>query len=286
MATGRQIEANRVNSRRSTGPRTAAGKARSRANAVKHGLLARQVTVAPGDGRAFGRFRARSLRQLAPVGPLEEFLADRVITQSWRLRRVLVIESRITDWDAAARQQPAPDPTDELNERRLLAFLERHRREQREGARGQAAVGQAPNGGEAHERALYEGATGGPSPVTPAWNPSLRDGVARPTDERAPDDRAMYERAMDEPPAASRAARVREDPEDCGEPAGGAAIRQTLAGPNSAFDVLRRYERGIERGLYAAMRELERMQEKRRDQGLGTRDQGLGTRDQGLGTRG
>lgn len=38
MTSQRKIEANRRNAKRSTGPRTALGKARSRANALKHGL--------------------------------------------------------------------------------------------------------------------------------------------------------------------------------------------------------------------------------------------------------
>ncbi len=39
----RRLRANRANAQRSTGPKTAAGKARSRANAVKHGLSARAL---------------------------------------------------------------------------------------------------------------------------------------------------------------------------------------------------------------------------------------------------
>ena len=38
MATERQLQVNRQNSRYSTGPKTAEGKAASRANAIKHGL--------------------------------------------------------------------------------------------------------------------------------------------------------------------------------------------------------------------------------------------------------
>jgi hypothetical protein len=38
MTSERQIEANRQNAKRSTGPKTATGKARSRRNAFRHGL--------------------------------------------------------------------------------------------------------------------------------------------------------------------------------------------------------------------------------------------------------
>ena len=48
MATTRQIEANRANSRKSTGPRTDEGKAAVRLNALKHGLSADCVII-PGE---------------------------------------------------------------------------------------------------------------------------------------------------------------------------------------------------------------------------------------------
>jgi hypothetical protein len=41
MTSTRQLEANRANARRSTGPKTASGKARVAHNAITHGLLAR-----------------------------------------------------------------------------------------------------------------------------------------------------------------------------------------------------------------------------------------------------
>ena len=53
MATKKQIAANRKNAKKSTGPKTAKGKARSSRNALKHGLLSRQVVLADEDGEAF-----------------------------------------------------------------------------------------------------------------------------------------------------------------------------------------------------------------------------------------
>jgi hypothetical protein len=49
MTSFRQIEANRGNALRSTGPNTEAGKTAARRNAVRHGLIAETVVVALED---------------------------------------------------------------------------------------------------------------------------------------------------------------------------------------------------------------------------------------------
>src|SRR3989442_9296833 len=61
MATDRQIAANRRNGALSRGPKTAAGKARSSSNALKHGL-AIPIT----RDRATARKIRRAARQMAP----------------------------------------------------------------------------------------------------------------------------------------------------------------------------------------------------------------------------
>src|SRR5207245_10463291 len=87
----RKLAANQQNARRSTGPRTPAGKARVRHNALKHGLLAKEVIVPLGD-----EFEKRAefygllydlYRHCAPVGPIEAMLVDRIAVAYWRLRR-------------------------------------------------------------------------------------------------------------------------------------------------------------------------------------------------------
>jgi hypothetical protein len=46
----RKLSANRANAQKSTGPRTPEGKRRVARNAVKHGILAREVFIGEGDG--------------------------------------------------------------------------------------------------------------------------------------------------------------------------------------------------------------------------------------------
>lgn len=46
-----KIEANRKNALKSTGPKTPTGKVAVRWNAIKHGLLAKEVVIPAGDGK-------------------------------------------------------------------------------------------------------------------------------------------------------------------------------------------------------------------------------------------
>ncbi len=87
MATEAQIEANRANAQKSTGPRTPEGKEKASQNALKHGLLTRQVVVPGEDPQEFACHRAQMLAEMAPTGPMESLLAERIVGLSWRLLR-------------------------------------------------------------------------------------------------------------------------------------------------------------------------------------------------------
>src|SRR5215208_1858155 len=79
MATEKQIAANRANAKKSTGPRTPRGKARSSMNATLHGLTARRPVLPNEDRRAFEAF-ARAMRMdLRPSGPVQALLVEEVI---------------------------------------------------------------------------------------------------------------------------------------------------------------------------------------------------------------
>jgi hypothetical protein len=92
MATQRQIEANKRNAQKSTGPRTDEGKKKVALNALKHGLLARHVVLPNEDEREFSEFRRRLNNELRTDGELEELLVETVAACAWRLRRIVRIE--------------------------------------------------------------------------------------------------------------------------------------------------------------------------------------------------
>jgi len=102
MTSSRQVAANRANARKSTGPKTPAGKAVAARNATQHGILAAGLFATKSeDAGTLEAVRDATLAELAPVGPLEESLAGRVVSCLWRLRRVQAAEVGLFDFDRA-----------------------------------------------------------------------------------------------------------------------------------------------------------------------------------------
>src|SRR4029077_20318553 len=90
------------NALHSTGPNTPEGKAVVRLNAIRHGLLARDVILPGEDADAFEDLLNQVRADLSPVGPIEELLADRVVNAMWRLRRLGRAETALFDWRVRA----------------------------------------------------------------------------------------------------------------------------------------------------------------------------------------
>jgi hypothetical protein len=92
MASVAQTVANRSNAQKSTGPRTAQGKAVVAQNAVQHGLLAQRAVIKGEDPGEFALYRDRMLEDLDPRGSVEAVLAERAVNLAWRLRRAERLE--------------------------------------------------------------------------------------------------------------------------------------------------------------------------------------------------
>ena len=97
MATSAQRIANRANARLSTGPRTAAGKARSRLNAVTHGAYARVLLLEREDHDAFDAHLAGFFEALQPVGRYEAVLVERLAVIWWRIQRAVEAEAMVLE---------------------------------------------------------------------------------------------------------------------------------------------------------------------------------------------
>ena len=173
MSTAAQVEANRRNAQSSTGPRTEEGKARSRANGVRHGLRAEKILVMDEDPAEYAEYRQGMLDSLRPEDPLEYTLAERVVAQGWRLKRA---------------------------ERAEAALLNRDM-------------------GKAHHIAMNE--------LPP-----------------------QHRQRWDEEPDSILV---------------GIVLGESMSGPSNSYETLRRYERSIERGFYAALHELRAIRKERRE---------------------
>ncbi len=95
MTSQEQTEANRRNALKSTGPKSTKGKSRSSSNALKHGLLAKDIVLPSEDEQEFEGLRRALITELEPEGSLEEQFAERIVVCLWRLRRVFPIEAGI-----------------------------------------------------------------------------------------------------------------------------------------------------------------------------------------------
>src|SRR5712671_6886604 len=100
MTSYRQIEANRRNALKSTGPKTETGKQRSRCNAVRHGLTAETVIGALEDAKDYKAFEAAIIADYDAHSAVERELVLRLASLLWRLRRATTMETGLFEIQA------------------------------------------------------------------------------------------------------------------------------------------------------------------------------------------
>jgi hypothetical protein len=123
----KRIEANRLNARLSTGPRSANGKAVVARNAQKHGIFSNEVVIAFGAGREdrslYDAMLAGLVEDLRPEGQIELLLVEKIAVDHWRLKRVIRFETagvmRSVDYtlDGMIRQHHGKSPRPEMKYR-------------------------------------------------------------------------------------------------------------------------------------------------------------------------
>ncbi len=95
MISQKQLEANRRNAQRSTGPRTEEGKRVAALNARRHHLTGQVTAMTDADRIMHDAFSASIVENLAPEGAMETQLAQRIATDSWRLNRISAVEDNL-----------------------------------------------------------------------------------------------------------------------------------------------------------------------------------------------
>ena len=93
MTSFRQIDANRRNALKSTGPTTDAGKRRSRRNAVRHGQTAETVIATLEDEEDYKAFELSVTSGFDAPTAVERELVLRLASLLWRLRRATAIDT-------------------------------------------------------------------------------------------------------------------------------------------------------------------------------------------------
>jgi hypothetical protein len=112
MTALRQLEANRENAQRSTGPRTDQGKRVSRRNALRHGLAAETVIEILEDLDDYKAFEANIIGDYDARTAVERELVLRLASLLWRIRRATAIETdllRIQAESLRERVQGVPE---------------------------------------------------------------------------------------------------------------------------------------------------------------------------------
>jgi hypothetical protein len=125
MSTPAQIEANRANSAKSTGPRTPEGKARSAENARTHGLTGRDLVILPGEEQEFDDLQTGLYEDVRPEGTLEDELFKALIHAAWNQRRCRRSEADLQRKAAAEGRDPLLDPALDLDLKRLDLYSRR-----------------------------------------------------------------------------------------------------------------------------------------------------------------
>ncbi len=104
--------ANRRNAEKSTGPRTEAGKRRSRRNALRHGLCAETVIEILEDAHDYRSFEIAIASEYEAESVVERELILRLASLLWRIRRATGIETALLGLHAekAGARSPNLEP--------------------------------------------------------------------------------------------------------------------------------------------------------------------------------
>src|SRR5713226_10756716 len=98
MPTEAQINANRLNAQKSTGPMSPEGKARSSLNALKSGIDAWSHIIPGEDPAELETLTEQFLQYYKPADPVQLSLVDTLVSTEWIQRRLRRVEAQLWNY--------------------------------------------------------------------------------------------------------------------------------------------------------------------------------------------
>lgn len=279
----RQIEANRRNALRSTGPTTPEGKLTSKFNATKHGLRASEIVISgQEDPLEFEALLQELSGDWTPEGRTENSLVTEVAIAQWRLRRAHraelgEIRKRILDATASDPAEVITDPSGSIPLPQLLKMSAKgigHLKSEVEQAMGELES----EGTVSRETCDTLDRVFGNGKQEPAWMlrvwflDEMPDSL-----RRLIEDTPLPEGVKPDKKAAAREhlemiwkdlERLRRKVRQREKLASEIKLQRLSVPGGPELERLQRYESGIKRDMYRAIDQLERLQRRRRGEAL------------------
>ena len=124
--TRKRIRANRRNAKKSTGPKTQAGKRIVSRNALTHGLRSQHFPILPYENTAeYREFEEAMERDCYPRGILQRQVVYQITQISWKLRRIPDVLARINE-EVAERSNLLKAEEREFIENHLIGEIADH----------------------------------------------------------------------------------------------------------------------------------------------------------------
>jgi hypothetical protein len=112
-----------ANGAKSAGPATPEGRAKSAQNSLQHGLTAKQIVLSTESEEEFEHLRDGFIAQFQPHGLVESELVETMAVARWRLRRLMIIESKLLNTELVLRAEEIDEEFEVITDGGRNAFV-------------------------------------------------------------------------------------------------------------------------------------------------------------------
>jgi hypothetical protein len=107
----KQIDANRRNAQKSTGPKTKEGKAKSAMNSIKYGIYSDQFLIKGEKKEDLDEYSSDLINWLNPSNPVLFDIVSQIIFSGWAARRYMIVETKIVNTKTVEEKKETKENT-------------------------------------------------------------------------------------------------------------------------------------------------------------------------------